>query len=64
MTKNNGIQRVNLCNPTSPCGCPEVVVDMGKKEITIGEADHVVRLNQEAWNMLVDKIQTGELKKI
>ncbi|MBI1953861.1 MAG: hypothetical protein HYS41_07045 [Candidatus Omnitrophica bacterium] len=60
--KESAIQRVNLC---PECGaCPEVVVEAAKAEVAIGEAGNLVKLNREAWNTLVEKIQTGELKKI
>ncbi len=62
MTKKDVIQRVALC---PACGaCPEVVLDVAKEEVAIGEEGNLVRLNKEAWNTLVDKIQTGELKKV
>jgi len=62
MIKNDGIQRVNLC---PACGaCPEVVLNVAKEEAAIGETGNLVRLNKEAWNTLVEKIQTGELRKI
>lgn len=62
MTKNDGIQRVNLC---PACGaCPEVALDVAKEEVAIGEEGNLVRLNKQAWNTLVEKIQTGELKKL
>ncbi|MBI2104377.1 MAG: hypothetical protein HYT90_02180 [Candidatus Omnitrophica bacterium] len=47
------------------CGaCPEVVLDVAKEEVRIGEEGNLVRLNKEAWNTLVEKINTGELKTI
>ncbi len=62
MIKNGEIQRVSLC---PACGaCPEVVVDVTHQEIRIGEEGNLVQLNKEAWNTLVEKIQTGELKKL
>jgi len=60
--ERDAIQRVNLC---PACGaCPEVVVEATKAEVKIGEAGNLVKLNREAWNTLVEKIQTGELKKL
>jgi len=62
--------QVSLC---PACGaCPEVVVDVAKDEVRIGEeglpaapgaaqAGNLVRLNKEAWNTLVEKIKAGEL---
>ena len=62
MNKNDTVKRVNLC---PACGaCPEVVVDVAHQEIRIGEKGNLVQLNKEAWNALVEKIQTGELKKL
>ena len=54
--------RVSLC---PACGaCPEVVVDVAKDEVCIGEEGNLVRLNKDAWNTLVEKIQQGELAKL
>ncbi|MBI4597030.1 MAG: hypothetical protein HY737_01330 [Candidatus Omnitrophica bacterium] len=54
--------RVSLC---PACGaCPEVVVDVAKDEVRIGEEGNLVRLTKEAWNTLVEKINAGELKAI
>ncbi|PIQ84620.1 MAG: hypothetical protein COV75_01285 [Candidatus Omnitrophica bacterium CG11_big_fil_rev_8_21_14_0_20_63_9] len=51
--------QVSLC---PACGaCPEVVVDVAKDEVRIGEDGNLVRLNKEAWNALVEKIKAGEL---
>lgn len=45
------------------CGaCPEVRVY--EDRVVIGEGDTVVSLPPEAWNLLVDKIQNGELGKL
>lgn len=57
-----GPVRVSLC---PACGaCPEVVLDVGKDEVRIGEEGNLVRLTKEAWNTLVEKINAGELKAI
>jgi hypothetical protein len=54
--------RVSLC-PT--CGaCPEVVLDVAKDAVRIGEEGNLVRLTKEAWNTLVEKVQQGELTKV
>lgn len=54
--------RVSLC---PACGaCPEVVLDMTKYEVRIGEEGNLVRLTKEAWNTLVEKIRQGELKTL
>ena len=51
--------RVSLC---PACGaCPEVVLDMIKEEVRIGEEGNLVRLTKEAWNTLVEKVKVGEL---
>jgi len=51
--------RVSLC---PACGaCPEVVVDVAKDEVCIGEEGNLVRLNKDAWNTLVEKIKAEEL---
>lgn len=53
------IKRVALC---PACGaCPEVVLDVAKDEVRIGEEGNLVRLPKDAWNTLVEKIRKGEL---
>jgi len=50
---------VSLC---PACGaCPEVVIDIAKDEVRIGEEGNLVRLTKEAWDTLVEKIHKGEL---
>ena len=41
-----------------------MVLDVAKDEVRIGEEGNLVRLNKEAWNTLVEKIQQGELSKL
>jgi len=54
--------RVALC---PACGaCPEVILDVAKDEVCIGEEGNLVRLTKETWNTLVEKIQQGELSKL
>lgn len=54
--------RVSLC---PACGaCPEVVLDVAKDEVRVGEEGNLVRLTKETWNTLVEKITAGELKAI
>ncbi len=54
--------RVSLC---PACGaCPEVILDVSKDEVCIGEEGNLVRLTKEAWNTLVEKIQLRELDKL
>ena len=52
-------RRVSLCPACD--ACPEVVLDVAKDEVCIGEEGHLVRLTKEAWKALVEKIQAGEL---
>jgi len=55
-------RRVALC---PACGaCPEVVLDVEKDEVRIGEEGNLVTLNKEAWNTLVEKIRKEELAKL
>lgn len=62
MNEKESIKRVSLC---PACGaCPEVALDLKQEEVQIGEPGNLVRLNREAWNALVEKIQAGELKRI
>jgi hypothetical protein len=54
--------RVALC---SDCGaCPEVVLDIAKDEVRIGEEGNLVQLTKEAWNTLVEKIKAGTLNPL
>ncbi|MBI3088152.1 MAG: hypothetical protein HYY91_04630 [Candidatus Omnitrophica bacterium] len=54
--------RVSLC---PDCGaCPEVVLDVEKDEVRIGEEGNLVRLTKEAWNTLVERVNAGELGKL
>jgi hypothetical protein len=54
--------RVTLCQA---CGsCPEVVLDVANDEVRIGEKGNLVRLTKEAWNTLVEKIQSGQLTRL
>ena len=42
--------------------CPKVI---NKEDfVEIGEKDNLVQLKKEEWNMLVESIQKGKLKKI
>lgn len=41
-----------------------MVLDVAKEAVAIGEEGNLVQLNKKAWNTLVEKIQTGELRKI
>lgn len=45
------------------CGaCPEVRVY--DDSVVIGEGETFVRLSRDAWNLLVDKVLSGELGKL
>lgn len=60
MNEKESVKRVSLC---PACGaCPEVALDLKREEVQIGEPGHLVTLNREAWNTLVEKIRSGELK--
>jgi len=51
---------VSLC---PACGhCPEV--DVRGDEVRIGEAESLVVLKKDEWNVLVELIQTGQLTKL
>ena len=54
--------RVSLCGGDK-C-CPEVLVDTANAEVHIGEAGNLAILDRRAWNELVTKIHTGELKAL
>jgi hypothetical protein len=53
-------ERVSLC---PICGaCPEV--EIYNNEVRIGEEGNMVRLKVDEWNTLVEKILSGELRKL
>ena len=58
----SGKIEVSLCGGDK-C-CPVVELDAAKKEVKIGEEGNLVVLDKRAWNTLVEKIQSGELKAI
>ncbi len=51
---------ITLC---PECGaCPEIVfID---NEVRIGEEGNLVKLKLDEWNMIVEKIQSGEIGKL
>lgn len=51
--------KVYICDK----GCCPAVETVGD-EVLIGEATNIVRLKKDEWNMLVEKIQSGELHSI
>lgn len=47
------------------CGaCPEVILHQRKGEVLIGEEGNFSKLNEEAWNTLVEKFLTGEVARL
>ncbi len=52
--------KVSLCPACR--SCPEVEVIGG--EVRIGEEGNLVELSRDAWNELVQKIKSGELKEL
>ena len=53
--------KVTLC-PAGCGACPDVVI--AHDEVRIGEHDNIAVLKKDEWNLLVDLIQSGQLKKI
>ena len=51
--------KVYICEK-SCCPAVETVGD----DVLIGEASNIVRLKKNEWNMLVEKIRSGELSTI
>jgi len=54
--------RMSLC--PSCTACPEVEVVKEAGEVRIGEAGNLTVLEKDAWNTLVDLIQSGQLTKL
>ena len=54
--------RVSLCGGDK-C-CPEVAIDVTRNQVQIGEEGNLVTLDRRAWNALIEKIQSGELKQL
>jgi len=54
--------RVSLCGG-SKC-CPAVVVDKTRAQVRLGERGNLVTLDARAWNALVRKIRSGQLKRV
>jgi hypothetical protein len=53
--------KVTLC----PLGCgPCPDVEFVGDTVRIGEADGIAVLKKDEWNLLVDLIQSGQLKKV
>ena len=54
--------KISLCPAYTACPEVEVVIEAG--EVRIGEAGNLTVLNREAWNTLVDLIQSGQLTRL
>ncbi len=52
---------VMLCG-TGCCGCP--LVEVSQDGVTISEGTSSVKLSTEEWNLLINKIKSGELAAI
>jgi hypothetical protein len=52
--------KLTLCSKCA--SCPEVVST--KEGVEIGEKGNLVKLKKEEWNMLVDAVVKGRLKKL
>ena len=50
--------KMSLCPACT--NCPEVEIVRAVGEVRIGEAGNLAVLNKEAWNTLVDLIQSGQ----
>ena len=44
--------------------CPEIEIVRGAGEVKIGETGNLTVLSKEAWNTLVDLIQSGRLTRL
>jgi hypothetical protein len=51
---------VSLCPACDACP----VVEIDEREVRIGEAGNLVKLEPAAWNMLVRLIEDGELRRL
>lgn len=54
--------KMSLCPACT--NCPEVEIVRAAGEVRIGETGNLAVLNKEAWNMLVDLIQSGQLTRL
>lgn len=54
--------KMSLCPACS--NCPEVEIVREAGEVRIGEASNLAVLNKDAWNRLVDLIQSGQLTRL
>ncbi len=58
------MDRVKMSLCPSCIACPEVEVVREGGEVRIGEVGNLIVLKKEAWNTLVDLIQSGRLAKL
>jgi hypothetical protein len=54
------MEKHSLCPPCT--ACPEVVID--GDQIRIGEDANTAILKKDEWNILVELIQSGQLRRI
>ena len=54
--------KMSLCPACT--ACPEVEVVREDGEVRVGEAGNLTVLKKEAWNTLVELIQSGRLAKL
>ena len=54
--------KISLCPACT--ACPEVEVVRESSEVKIGELGNLAVLKKEAWNTLVDLIQSGRLTRL
>ena len=54
--------KMSLCPACS--NCPEVEIVRRAGEVRIGETGNLAVLNKDAWNTLVDLIQSGQLTRL
>jgi hypothetical protein len=54
--------KISLCPACT--ACPEVEIVREGGEVRIGEVGNLTVLKKEAWNTLVDLIQSGQLTRL
>lgn len=54
--------KMSLCPACT--NCPEIEIVRGAGEVKIGETGNLTVLSKEAWNTLVDLIQSGRLTRL
>jgi hypothetical protein len=52
---------ISLCPACT--ACPEVEIEVARDQVRIGEPGNLAVLTKDAWNVLVDLIQSGQLTK-